>query len=214
MLKSPHPSSTRHTHKYPAGGPDPQVNPRLAALIAAANKAGFPKVSVENAIARGQGVSLSGAALEAVTIEAMLPPSVALIIECQTDSRLRTLGDIRVMIKDAGGTVTPTNHLFEKKGKIVLKNSRELKEEDLFDQAIEAGATDIRMGDDGNIEVFTEANQTMAVAKDLSGALDLEVQSSDVVWDPKEDTMVDMENADILNNFIGMSHSRSQGTAD
>ena len=64
-------------------GPDPNSNARLATLIAGAKKSGFPKSSIENAIARGQGLSPTGAALEMVTVEAMLS-SMAVIIECQT----------------------------------------------------------------------------------------------------------------------------------
>lgn len=184
-------------------GPDPQMNPRLAALVTVAKKQGFPKTSIENAIARGQGVSPSGAALESVTVEAMVPPSVAVIIECQTESKLRTLADIRLLVKSAGGNVTPTNHLFDKKGKIVFENPQGLTEEDVFDQAIEAGATEIEVGEHGDIEIFTAPSQTMAAAKELSNALDLTVKSSDIVWTPKEEMMVNVEEPEALNIFIG-----------
>ena len=70
-------------------GPDINTNPRLAGLVVHAKKAGFPKSSIESAIARGQGVSPSGAMLETMTIEAMIPPSIAAVIECQTDSKAR-----------------------------------------------------------------------------------------------------------------------------
>ena len=68
-------------------GADPNSNTRLAALVANAKKAGFPKASIDAAIARGQGRSTSGAALENVTIEAMLPNAIAAVIECQQIQR-------------------------------------------------------------------------------------------------------------------------------
>ncbi|TKA71829.1 hypothetical protein B0A49_06172, partial [Cryomyces minteri] len=99
-------------------GPDPNINPRLAHAIATAKKSGFAKASIEAAIARGQGVSASGAKLESLTIEAILPPSVAVVIDCETDNKLRTLADVRLLIKHYEGNVTPTNYLFAKKGRI------------------------------------------------------------------------------------------------
>ena len=149
-------------------GPDIQSNPRLATIVAAAKKQGFPKASIENAIARGQGKSPSGAQLDSVTVEAMMPPAVAVIIECLTDSKLRLMSDLKHLVKDFGGSTTPTNHLFDRRGKIILENPRGLTEEDVFDQSIEAGATDIEVGEDGELIVFTEPDQTMAAAKALS----------------------------------------------
>jgi transcriptional/translational regulatory protein YebC/TACO1 len=70
-------ADTRLLINLPEYGPDPKINPRLATVITTAKKMGFPKASIESAIARGQGVSPNRAPLENVTIEAMIPPSVA-----------------------------------------------------------------------------------------------------------------------------------------
>ncbi len=179
------------------------MNSRLAAVITSAKKIGFPKASIDNAIARGQGVSANGAALESVTIEAIMPPSVALIIECQTDSKPRTLNDMRLAIKEAGGTMTPTTHLFDRKGKIIFENPDGMGEDDIFDRAIEAGAVDIELENDGNVVIFTESTETTAVAKALSESSSLRVTHSDIIWDPKEDMMVDVSTPDALNSFLG-----------
>src|SRR5436190_22490915 len=99
------------------------------------NVAGFPKSSIEAAIARGQGISFTGAALESVILEAILPPSVAFVIDCQTDSKLRLLQDLRLIIKNYGGTVTPTSYLFEKKGIIVFeKDERGIGVDEVLDE--------------------------------------------------------------------------------
>ncbi|KAL9130112.1 MAG: hypothetical protein Q9217_001628 [Psora testacea] len=188
-----------------AFGPEPEFNPRLAAVVAAAKKQGFPKLSIENAIKRGQGISPSGKALESVTIEAMLLSSIAAIIECQTDSRLRTLADMRYLVKEAGGTVTPTSHLFDKRGKIVFKSLRRMSDQDIFDQAIEAGALDILTTEEEKIEVLTEPGQTTAVANLLSESSGLTVETSDIIWVPKEEMMVEIrdgEHFSQLNEFL------------
>jgi len=186
----------------PVYSPDPASNPQLAAVVATAKKQGVPKATIENAIARGQGISPKGGALENLTIEAMIPPSVAIIIECQTDSKLKTLSDIRLLIKDSGGSVTPTTHFFQRRGRLVFEKVKGLSETEIFDQAIEAHATDVQVEEDDNIVVYTEPNQTAATAQTLSNNLGLKVQSSDLVWDPKEETKVEMETTEALDAFL------------
>ena len=183
-------------------GPDADANPRLATLIAAAKKQGVPKTTIENAIARGQGTSPKGAALENLTVEAMMPPSVATIIECQTDSKARTLADIRLVVKESRGTVTPTTHFFLRRGKLVFGRAERLSEMEIFNRAIEAEATDVKVEEEGNVVVYTEPNQTMATAQTLSDTLGLKVQSSDLVWDAKEETRVEVEDVEELEAFL------------
>lgn len=174
-------------------GADPNVNPRLAQAIATAKKAGFPKSSIESAIARGQGVSATGAALETLTLEAIMPPSVATVIDCQTDSKARTLAAIRLLIKEHGGTVTPTSYLFEKRGKIVFERAEGLGVYEVLDEAVEAGAMDIEEDEQGRVVVYTEPSQTKAAAEEMAAARGLKVESSDIIWDPNEETMVELD---------------------
>jgi transcriptional/translational regulatory protein YebC/TACO1 len=142
---------------------------------------------------RGQGLSTSGAALESLTIEAMLPNSVAVVIECLTDQRVRALQDLRHIIKESGGTVTPTKYLFERKGKIVFEKKEGLSLDDYLETAIDAGATDIEADEDGRMVVFTEHTETKQVAEALSGATDLTIEISGVVLVPNGDTMVTID---------------------
>lgn len=139
-----------------------------------------------------------------------MPPSVAVIIECQTDSRLRTLSDIRLAIKEAGGTMTPTNHLFDRKGKVTLENPEGMEEEDVFDLAIEAGAVDFERGDDDSVVVYTETNETTTVAKAMTESSSLRVTDSDIIWDPKEDMMVEVDHPDALNIFLGRQQAHER----
>ncbi|TAQ89251.1 hypothetical protein B7494_g2418 [Chlorociboria aeruginascens] len=166
--------------------------------------AGFPKASMEAAIARGQGRSISGAALENVTLEVIVPPSVAMIVDAETDNRNRTLADLRAIVKRHGGSVTPTTYLFQKKGRISFeKDDRNLGVDEVLEEAIEAGAEDVEADDEGNIVVWTEPNKTTAAAKALLTKLDLKVQSSDIIWDANNDTKVALEPGDAVQTLIG-----------
>ena len=191
-------------------GPDPQMNPRLATVISAAKKIGTPKATIEKAIAIGQGISPSGTTLENVMVEVMIPPSVALIIECQTDSKKRTLENLRYIIHKAGGSVTPTSHLFERKGRIVFEKSNEIGEVEAIDLAIEAGALDVDVSlEDGSEEliVLTEPSGLTEVVNALAHSSGLELKSSDIIWDPKEDLIVNVESSEGLNDLLGMCHA-------
>src|ERR1700743_2134873 len=140
------------------------MNSRLAHAISVAKKGQLSKTAIENAIAKGQGKSPSGQALENVPIEAMLPHGVAAMIECQTDNKARTLMDIRYTIGKAGGTTTPTAFMFEKKGRVSFEEQDKVGAEDALEDAIEAGALDISL-EERKLIVETEPADVMAVAQ-------------------------------------------------
>lgn len=161
---------------------------------------------MEAAIARGLGKSTTGAALENLTFEVIMPPSVAMIIDVAADNKNRANQDIKLLVKYHGGTVSPTNYLFERKGRVIFeKDERNLGMAEVMDDAIEAGAQDVEEDDDGNIVVWTEPSDTMAAATSLQEKLGLTVQSSDVIWDANEDTKVSMQSeavAQKISKFI------------
>ena len=174
-------------------GPDPKFNPRLTLALSNAKRASIPKVIIEAAIARGQGLSVTGQALEAVTIEAILPGSVAAVIECQTDQKARLLQDIRHIIKTGGGTVTPTTYLFEKKGRAVMEKKEGLNADDYLDQAIEAGAMDITMDDQNRLVLFTDSSETKSVGEIFSKETGLTIEELEIIWDPNPDTLIEVQ---------------------
>ncbi|KAL1970295.1 hypothetical protein VTN77DRAFT_5455 [Rasamsonia byssochlamydoides] len=182
-------------------GPDPKFNPRLELAIQKAKQAQMPKASIEASIARGQGITVSGQALEPLTIEAMLPGSVAAVIECMTDQKARVLQDIRCIIKDYGGTVTPTTYLFEKKGRVTFEKKEGLNPDDYLDAAIEAGATDVESDEEGRLLVLTEASETKAVGEALAKATGLVVERSEIIWDPNKDTMVKVKDEEQIQEL-------------
>ncbi|DAA76667.1 TPA_exp: Uncharacterized protein A8136_7344 [Trichophyton benhamiae CBS 112371] len=174
-------------------GPDPKTNPRLALVIANAKRSGMPKPTIEAAIARGQGITAAGAALESLTIEGMLPHSVAVVVECLTDQKARALQDIRAIIRHSGGSNTPTSYLFEKRGKIVFEQKPDLDVDSYLELAIDAGATDVEGDENNRLIVYTEHTATKAVADKMSTATDLVTESIDIIWDPNQDTLVKLE---------------------
>lgn len=97
---------------------------------------------------------------------------------------------------------TSTSHFFERKGKIVFERADGIGEEEVLEQAIEAGALDVEIEEDGKILVFTEPSQTTSTADTIAASVGLKVESSDLIWEPKPETSVNVESPDILISFI------------
>ncbi|KAI9864613.1 MAG: hypothetical protein M1813_003102 [Trichoglossum hirsutum] len=122
-----------------------------------------------------------------------------MVIDCQTDNKARTLQALRLIIKDHGGTATPTNYMFSKRGRVVFESQACMSMNDVFDDAVEAGAEDIDVDKDGNItilvllQIFTEPTKTVPVAAILSQRRGLKILSSNIIWDANEDTKVNLE---------------------
>ncbi|KAI9657974.1 MAG: Translational activator of mitochondrially encoded cytochrome c oxidase I [Bathelium mastoideum] len=181
-------------------GPDPNTNARLASIISSAKRVGFPKASIEAAIARGQGISSSRTELESVTIEALLPPSVAVVIDCQTDNKSRTLQDVRLIIKEHDGTVTPTSYLFTKAGKLVFQSKEGINAEMALEAILDFGVIDA-FEEEGRIVILTEPNQTSRVLEVLESQFGLQIGSSDIIWTPNQDTMVTCAEETAFQNY-------------
>lgn len=170
-------------------GPDPKFNSRLQLAISKAKAAHVPKASIDSSIARGQGISTSGQALEPLMIEAMWPGSVGVVIECLTDNKPRVLQDLRHIIKEHGGSVTPTMFLFEKRGKVTFEENSGVNLDDYLELAIESGATDIDSDKDRRLVIYTEPAETKSVAEAFAKSTNLVVERSEIIWDPIIDTM-------------------------
>ncbi|KAF7186592.1 putative transcriptional regulatory protein [Pseudocercospora fuligena] len=183
-------------------GGNPNSNPRLADLITKAKREGFAKASIEAAIARGQGRSISGANLENVTVEGILPNNVAVIVECETDNKLRTLAEVRLAIKEHGGTTTPTSYLFTKKGVITFEKKDGVGLEEVLEAALEAGATDVEQDEDGRVVVSSEPEELRSVGDAVSAALELPIATSKIIFDPNEDTMIGVQNEEAAAEIV------------
>ncbi|OAA74620.1 DUF28 domain protein [Akanthomyces lecanii RCEF 1005] len=176
-------------------GDDIQFNPALANAIAAANKASIPKALIEGAIASGQGRSASGAKLEPMTLEFLVPPEIALIVDIETDNKQRTLQDLKLAVKKAGGITGSTAFNFARRGRAVFKpKDGGAALSDLLDEAIEHdGAQDVEGNAEGGYVLWTEPSVLMAITKAFASKFDLELSAADIVWAPNEDTMVKLD---------------------
>jgi transcriptional/translational regulatory protein YebC/TACO1 len=119
-------------------------------------------------------------------------PYAAMVIQYQTDQKARLLQEIRSIIKRAGGSVTPTAFMFEKKGRIWFERRPEVSIDDILDEAIEAGAMDVEE-EDGQLVVDTDPSATTSVAQRLCEKFGLSIEKSEILYDPKEDSMVQVE---------------------
>ncbi|PSR94603.1 transcriptional regulator TACO1-like protein [Coniella lustricola] len=186
-------------------GPDPNANTSLANAIALAKKAATPKSVIDGAVARGQGRSMTGTALESMKFEAMFPSSAAFIIDVETDNKLRALQDVNHMIKKHQGRTTTTEYLFSRRGRVVFERHDKLGQDDVLEAAIESGAEDLETDDEDNIIVWCAPTQTMQLAQSISTKFGFKILTSDIIWMPNENTqtVVDSpEDVKLFSDFV------------
>ncbi len=150
------------------GGGDPEFNPRLRIAIEKAKEHNMPAENIERAIKRGTG-ELEGVNYEEVTYEGYGPEGVAVIVECVTDNRNRTTGEIRHLFSKYGGNLGSSgcvSFLFEDKG-VILVPKEGISEEEIFEKAIEAGAEDVITDDENYYEIRTAPEDLYSVKEAL-----------------------------------------------
>ena len=143
------------------GDPDPDKNPRLRLAIKEAKSQSMPKDNIERAIKKASGGE--GDDYEEIRYEGYGPNGVAIMVDCLTDNRNRTVSDVRHAFTKYGGNLGADGsvaYLFTLTGIIVFG---EADEEQVMEVAIEAGAEDIVSNDDGSIEVNTTPDEFEAV---------------------------------------------------
>jgi YebC/PmpR family DNA-binding regulatory protein len=147
------------------GGGDPKLNPRLRAAMDKALDANMTRDTIERAIKRGTG-ELEGAQYEEVHYEGYGPAGVAIMVECTTDNRTRTVGEVRHAFSRHGGNLGQDGSvafLFTQTG--VLGYPAGASEDRIMEAALEAGADDVITDQDGSIEVLTTPEAFHAVVE-------------------------------------------------
>lgn len=137
------------------GGPDPADNPRLRTAVDKALGSNMPKDTVQRAIDRGAG-NADGDAMEACVYEGYGPEGVAVMVECLTDNRNRTVSEVRHAFNKCGGNLGTSGSvafMFHRQGRLSL--SEGVSEEAVIEATLEAGPEDIETLDDGSLEVVT-----------------------------------------------------------
>ena len=172
------------------GGGDPAANPRLRSAVSDALAANMPRNTIERAIKRGSGDDDS-AQLSEIRYEGYGPAGIALIIDCLTDNTNRSVAEVRHALTKAGGNLGTNGsvaYLFNKRG--LLCFGSDIQEDDIMEAAIEAGADDVVVNDDGSIDVFTQPTDFIAVKEALQSA---GFQSNTAELAMIAETLVDVE---------------------
>jgi YebC/PmpR family DNA-binding regulatory protein len=137
------------------GGGDPATNPRLRLAVDKAYANNMPKDNVERAIKRGTG-GLEGANYEEIRYEGYGTGGAAVMVDCMTDNKTRTVADVRAAFTKHGGNMGSEGSvafLFKHCGQLMFAPGT--SEDKLMEAAIDAGAEDVVTNDDGSIEVVT-----------------------------------------------------------
>jgi len=158
------------------GGPDPDMNPRLAAAVEKAKKASVYKDTIERAIKKGAGLTDEKVNFELVTYEGFAPHKVPVVVECLTDNRNRTAPEIRTIFK-AGSLGQPGSVAFFFKHVGVVEATHKDAKRDAEGDAIEAGAQEIEPLEPEEVPAgqtgarfLTEIKDLDAVSKALKAA--------------------------------------------
>ena len=185
------------------GGPDPASNPRLRAAIDKALINNMTRDTVERAIKRGTGAQ-DGANVEEVRYEGYGPGGVAILVECMTDNRNRTVGDVRHAFTKCGGNLGTDGsvaYLFTKLG--VLNYPADSDEDRLMEVALDAGAEDVISHDDGSIEVLTGADDFARVKQTLVDA-GLAPETAEITLRAATSTSLNAETAPKMVKLLDM----------
>ena len=169
------------------GGGDPGFNPRLRMAVDKGKAVNMPKDKIENAIKKGTG-ELEGVSYEELRYEGYGIGGAAVMVDCLTDNKVRTVAEVRhAFAKNGGnlGTDGSVAFMFKHCGQIIFAPG--VSEDKVMDAAIEAGAEDVSTNDDGSIEVITAPGDYLAVKEALETA-GLTPEFAEVTMKPGSET--------------------------
>ncbi len=150
-----------------SGGPDPETNAVLRDVIAKAKSYNMPNDSIRRSIERASGEG-GGDILEEILYEGYGPGGVAVMVRALTDNRNRTAGEVRHLFSKYGGNLGQDGSVafqFERKGSLVIERQPDLDEDQVFMDALEAGAEDVDL-DDEHIIAITTAPDDYGLVRD------------------------------------------------
>jgi YebC/PmpR family DNA-binding regulatory protein len=184
------------------GGGDPAFNPRLRLAVEKAKAVNMPKDKIENAIKKGTG-ELEGVSYEELRYEGYGIAGAAVMVDCLTDNKVRTVAEVRHAFAKHGGNLGTDGSvafMFKHCGQLIFAPGA--SEDAVMDAAIEAGAEDVTSNDDGSIEVITAPNDFLAV-KDALEKSGLKPEFAEVTMKPQSE-----------NEFAGEDAAKMQKLLD
>lgn len=183
------------------GGGDLNANPRLRLAVDKAMKQSMPKDNVERAIKRGSG-DLDGDDYEEIRYEGYGPNGVAIMVECMTDNRNRTVSDVRHAFSKHGGNLGSdgsVSYLFTRLG--LCSFAAGADEDAVLEAALEAGADDVEVNDDQSIDVTCDADDFATVSSALADA-GFDSVFSEIVQQPSTSVDLDAAGSESLMKLV------------
>ena len=183
------------------GDPDPASNPRLRLAVDKALSGNMTKDTIERAIKRGSGAQ-DGENFEEVRYEGYGPGGVAVMVDCVTDNRNRTVAEVRHAFTKAGGNLGTDGSVayqFTKSG--VLGYPRGSDEDQIMEAALEAGAEDVLGNDDGSIDVMTEPDQFVDI-KEAMVVAGLEPEQAEVTMRAANTMSLELDDAEKMIRLL------------
>jgi YebC/PmpR family DNA-binding regulatory protein len=183
------------------GGPDPGGNARLRLAMDKAMGGNVPKDTIERAIKRAAGDG-DASDIEEVRYEGYGPGGVAVMVECVTDNRNRTVSEVRHAFTKCGGNLGTDGsvaYLFTKVGQLSYPAGSD--EDRIMEAALEAGADDVITNDDGSVDVLTTPDHFHAVNEAMEAA-DLETEVAEVTMRPATQVSLEAEDAERMVRLL------------
>lgn len=183
------------------GGGDVNSNPRLRLAVDKAADANMPKDNVTRAIQRGSG-GLEGVNYEEIRYEGYGIGGAAIIVDCMTDNRVRTVAEVRHAFSKYGGnmgTEGSVSFMFKHVGQFLFAPG--VDEDKLMEAALEAGADDVIADDEGGFEVLCDPNAFAGVKEALEKA-GFKADSAEVIMKPDTETVFTGEDAQKMQKLL------------
>jgi len=183
------------------GGPDPANNPSLRTAIDKALGANMKRDTIDNTIKKASG-TLDGVQYENVRYEGYGPGGTAVMVDCLTDNRNRTVAEVRHAFSKAGGNLGTDGsvaYLFTKTGIISYPDS--VDEDALMEAALEAGAEDVVSNDDGSIDVMTTPEDYLTVKETMITA-GFSPENAEVTMQAANSTELDEKGAEKMLRLL------------
>jgi YebC/PmpR family DNA-binding regulatory protein len=178
------------------GGPDLEGNPTLYDAIQKGRKSSLPNDNIERAVKRGSGVGADAVEYTTIIYEAYGPSGIAILIECLTDNKNRAAAEVRLAVKQNGGTMADigsVNFMFSRKGVVTVTKSATTNEMTVLDAALDAGIEDVE--DRGEVLVITTDPSNMVEVRTALQAASVDYDSADVEFVPSMNVQVDAPTA-------------------
>jgi YebC/PmpR family DNA-binding regulatory protein len=183
------------------GGPDPDMNPRLRLALDKARLGNVPKDKLTNAIQRGAG-KLEGASYEEIRYEGYGIGGAAVMIDCMTDNRTRTVAEVRHALTKHGGNLGTDGSVafnFKHCGQFLFAPGT--PEDKVMEAALEAGAEDVVANEDGTVEVICAPADFEAVRAGLEAA-GLKPEVAEVTMKALSETVLTGDDADRMQKLL------------